>query len=372
VFAAPRRAEASKGADVEGGDDAAAGRASALLEHRELAVGSGVGVSQGTAGCLSSGVSREDATKGGVTNGASGGSDGVVDGSGDCDCDASCTQPDDKAAVAAAVTSEGSSTLHEPPSAPSPLAVTTSPARRQLLHAVLYQQPIASVPRSETPCSLHGSTRVAPADPLLVEELTLLQVFLGQLRAAVDLTARIAGAQAVRFSCVRGAQGLITVEAGDPIATWTLYKDGILLALCICAGVLGLGRSFVRGLPMEFSQIQAALSHSCTCRHALALLRAYDELGYSVGAVNLSNLFLSFPALRGPLTDDGVGGPVGTLTNLVMNSEKRNNVPFDAAFYNDAWATVVVRPTSNKFKLATCCQMLCQTRPWGCIHEGGQ
>jgi len=156
---------------------------------------------------------------------------------------------------------------------------------------------------------------------------------------------------------------IITVDAFDPIATWLQYKDGVLLALCSCAGVLGLGRSSVGGLPMEFAQMQAALGRSCTCRHAVALLRAVDELGLDVAAINLPDLFTACPALLGPLRDDGDDEPVGTITYLAMYLGKRNNVPVYAVFYDDAWTPVVVRPTANKFNLATCCQMPCQTRP---------
>jgi len=178
----------------------------------------------------------------------------------------------------------------------------------------------------------------------------------------------MASVQVVQTACLHGAQVLVTVEAYDPIATWTRYKDGIVLSLCSCAGVLGLGRSSLRGLPMEFAQMESALGRSCTCRHAMALLRAYDEIGHDVSALNHADLFRACPSLLGPLTDNSDDAPVGTITYLVLHSGKRRNIPVYVVYYNDAWAPVVVRPTANKFKLATCCQMPCQTRPWGCIH----
>jgi len=268
---------------------------------------------------------------------------------------------DDAAASAGAADSSASA-----PSPPS-IAAPAASARRRLLHEGLAGAGKATTPRAARPAARDAG--IAAANRLPLEEDTLLHVFLRQLRAAVNLTARMASAQAVSSVCLHGAQVLITVEAFDPIATWLQYKDGAVLALCSCAGVLGLGRSSLRGLPMEFAQMQAALGRSCTCRHASALLRAIDELGQDVAAMNLSDLFTACPALLGPLRDDSDERSVGTITYFAMYSGKRNNVPIYAVFYDDAWTPVVVRPTANKFNLATCCQMPCQTRPWGCNHS---
>jgi len=66
----------------------------------------------------------------------------------------------------------------------------------------------------------------------------------------------MASPQAVQSACVHGANVLVTVESYDPIATWTQYKNGTLLALCSCAHVLGLGRSSIHGLPMEYCKVK--------------------------------------------------------------------------------------------------------------------
>jgi len=376
--------------NVEEGDHDGAGGGRDGLEESRRAAGTSGGASVGADGDESNGGGGGDAFDGSAADGTSGCDEGAVDGGDNSNDDPAQADPDGAAAAAATaaataaaasaaaaaaaaestVGSDEAAAAPTDPTSPAPLAATASPARRRLLHAALSEQPNAAVVNPVTPRQPRASIRGAAAHhhPLPVDEDTLFHEYLRQLRAEVNLTARMAGAQAVPCACVHGAQVLITVEAFDPIATWTHYKDGILLALSSCAGVLGLGRSSLRGLPMVFSQMEAALGRSCTCRHATALLRAYDELGHNVGAVSLPDLFRACPALRGPLTDDDDGGPVGTLTYLVMHSGKRHNVPIYAVFYNNAWATVVVRPTSNKFKLATCCQMPCQTRPWGCIH----
>ena len=365
-----------------GVDHEAAGGGGVGFNASHQDAGAAGGVPDGGDGGASNGGGGEDASNGRATDGSSRGdgaadgrADGRADGAdnggvgdapradlGDWATEAAAAEESEDASAGGATASPGS------PPAPTPIAATASPARRRLLHVALAEEANTSAPKLATPRPSRAASRVSAAHRLPVDEDTLFEVFLRQLRAAVDVTARMAGAQPVACTCVHGAQVLITVEAFDPIATWTQYKDGILLALCSCAGVLRLGRSSLRGLPMEFAQMKAALGRSCSCRHATALLRAYDELGHGVGAVNLPDLFLACPALRGPHPEEDDGGLVGTITYLVMNSGKRKNIPIYAVFYNNAWATVVVRPTSNKFRLATCCQMPCQSRPWGCIH----
>jgi len=51
-----------------------------------------------------------------------------------------------------------------------------------------------------------------------------------------------------------------------------------------------------------------------------------------------------------------------------MHSGGRHNVPISAVLQNNAWATVVVRQTSDTFELATCSHRPCQTLPWDCIY----
>lgn len=114
--------------------------------------------------------------------------------------------------------------------------------------------------------------------------------------------------------------------------------------------------------------MQAPLGRSSTCRHASALLRAVEQLREAVRSSTLHDLFIAFPDLLGPPECREEGAPVGTITYYASNSGERNIVAVYAEFYNDVWTTVIVRRTANKFHLATCCQMRCQTRPWGCIH----
>jgi len=100
------------------------------------------------------------------------------------------------------------------------------------------------------------------------------------------------------------------------------------LALCSCGADLGQGRSSFSGAAPEYAQLQSAIGHSCTFRHAVALLRSYDLLSQDVGTVNIDNLFMLCPTLMGPTDDDdGDGGPVTTFTYFVMNAGKRKNVP---------------------------------------------
>jgi len=342
--------EEGEGGDGAGGDELRAG-------VEELVRG-GEGESVHHDGATGAAAAADGAADGG--DGAPEG--GAIDASGDLGdgTAAAATAADDAISSPRASASVGSSLV------PDPTVETDSPARHRLLHPALAAAPGAATPLVSRPARLAAQPPGVDRQP--VDEETLLGVYLRELRAAVDLTARMASVQAVQTACVHGAQVLVTVEAYDPIATWTQYKDGMLLALCSCAGVLGLGRASLRGLPMEFAQMEAALGRRCTCRHALALLRAYDEIGHDVSALNHDDLFRACPALLGPLADNADDAPVGTITYLVLHSGKRRNIPVYAVYYNDAWAPVVVRPTANKFRLATCCQMPCQTRPWGCIH----
>jgi len=197
----------------------------------------------------------------------------------------------------------------------------------------------------------------------------LVDFYTTELQVAVGMTARMGGAAAVTGACRHGAQVLIVVEAYDPIVTWTTYTDGILLSLCSCSGVLGGGRSSFTGMAMEYAAMQAALGRSCSCRHATALLRAYEALAQSAGSVTLADFFTTFPTLLGPLDrEDSDSAPVSTITYDVMKAGRRQNVPIYVVFYDGTWTAVVIRPSSNKFKLATCCQLSCKSRPWGCIH----
>jgi len=206
-------------------------------------------------------------------------------------------------------------------------------------------------------------------DRVTYEEDTLANFYATELRVAVGLTARMGGASVVSGGCVHGARVVVILEAFDPVVTWSVFSEGALLALCSCSGVLGNGRSAFTGVVMEYPQMQEALRRSSTCRHALALLRAYDTLASDIGAVNYDSFFSSLPLLLGPLDGDDNGGMTeATITYYVTQAGLRKNVPIYVVCYDGMWAAVAIRPSSNKFKLTTCCQLSCKSRPWGCIH----
>jgi len=69
-----------------------------------------------------------------------------------------------------------------------------------------------------------------------------------------------------------------------------------MFALCSSAHQLGLWRLSSFGLSMQYAQMEAAQNHSCPCRHAMALLRAYDDIGHDVGAISHGELICAFPA----------------------------------------------------------------------------
>ena len=215
--------------------------------------------------------------------------------------------------------------------------------------------------------------RLVPAAPTLerlpYEEDALAYFYVTELRVAVGLTARMGATSEVKGACVHGAHVLVVLEAFDPVVTWTVFSDDILLALCSCSGVLGNGRSAFTGVVMEYPQMQEALGRSSTCRHAAALLRAYDSLALDVGASSYADFFLALPLLLGPLDDEAKDGPpTATIAYYVTQAGLRKNVPIYVVFYEGVWTAVAIRPSSNKFKLATCCQLSCKSRPWGCIH----
>jgi len=134
-------------------------------------------------------------------------------------------------------------------------------------------------------------------------------------------------------------------------------------------GVLGGGRSSFTGLEMEYAAMQAAQGRSCSFRHATALLRAYEALAHCAGSVTLAECLTTFPTLLGPIDQEGSDiAPVSAITYEVMKAGRRQNVPIYVVFYDGTWTAVVIRSSSNKVKLATCCQLSCKSRPWGCIY----
>ncbi|GAB0495956.1 hypothetical protein MMPV_007266 [Pyropia vietnamensis] len=217
---------------------------------------------------------------------------------------------------------------------------------------------------------VHGANLPDGAAPIRPDgsDDSLVQFYTTELMVAVGLTARMDSGAAVQGGCVHGANVLVVVELFDPVVTWTAFTDGVLLALCSCCGVLGRGRSVPEGATVEYPQMQSALGRSSTCRHATALLRAYDVLAREVEAVSYQNLFLALPMLRGPADEGDEDVSPAVITCFVTRAGRRQNVPVYAVGYNGTWSAVVIRPTSNKFWLATCIQLSCKSRPWGCVH----
>jgi len=44
------------------------------------------------------------------------------------------------------------------------------------------------------------------------------------------------------------------------------------------------------------------------------------------------------------------------------------NIPLYAISYNSIWSPAIFRTGRNRYKLATCCLLSCQTQPRGCPH----
>ena len=107
----------------------------------------------------------------------------------------------------------------------------------------------------------------------------------------------------------------------------------------------------------------AELGRSCSCRHATALLRAYEAFAYSAGSFTLAQFFMTFSTLLGSIDRErSDSAPVSTITYEGMQAGRRQNVPIYVVFYDGTWTAVVIRPSSNKFKPATCCQLSCKSR----------
>jgi len=120
---------------------------------------------------------------------------------------------------------------------------------------------------------------------------------------------------------------------------------------------------------MEYAALQAALGRSSSRRHAAPLLHAYEVLARIAGAATFANLFLTFPTYLGPVhREDSDGEPAWTITCNAMKAGKRQNGPTFAVFYDGTLTAAAIRPSSNKFKLATCCHLSSKSRPWECIH----
>lgn len=206
--------------------------------------------------------------------------------------------------------------------------------------------------------------------PIPYSEDELCNFYTTELMAAVGPTAQTSATVNVQGTCVNGANGLVVIELHVPVVTWTNYGHGVVLAFCSCGGVMGGDRSASSGTEVEHPEIQHAMGCSSTCLHARALLRAYDSLAQEIKASCVYDLILAFPILLGPSIRDGDdnGATSEVVTCFVTHAERRRNVPIYAVGYGVMWTAVGVRPTSNKYKLATCLEFSCKSRPWGCIH----
>jgi len=209
----------------------------------------------------------------------------------------------------------------------------------------------------------------AGAAPLSIEQLRA--DFGAELRVAVGLAAHMdAGTDlpSVAPRCVSGSRVLVFVEQFDPVCVWSASSDGALLTFCSCGGVLGSGRRSFTGEKIEHVNMQVACVKSSTCRHALALQLAYDDLAYENEADNVDELVSLFPDLAGDDDDKEAEEEQDTAVHLALYAGKKSNVPVFAVFYDHIWSPAIVRRQGNKHKLATCYLLSCSSRPWGCIH----
>jgi len=177
----------------------------------------------------------------------------------------------------------------------------------------------------------------------------------------------MAGDEYFEGGCVHGAQVIVFVETYDPIATWTALVNGKVAAFCSCGGSMGSGSAASVTRKLEHVEVQWARKKSSTCRHASALLTAYAAMASEMGLRTCEALLSAVPSLAGP-TDATDGKPADTIVHLVGKVGKRLNIPLYAVCYMMVWAPTIVRPGGNRYKLATCCLLSCQTQPWGCPH----
>jgi len=213
-----------------------------------------------------------------------------------------------------------------------------------------------------------GQPRGRVATEMFTKE-ELKTFFLDELRVTLGLSARQSIASGVwrlhgRF--VNGAQVMVLTELMDPVVVWTRFADGAVLAFCSCGKVMATGQTATAD-EIEPVDLQVALGESSSCRHAVAILEAYDCLCVDVRAGSLDELTQSCPALLG--SDDGI--PVeedDTVVLFSMLSGKRNNIPVYVVYHMGVWSPAVVWQQGNRHRLTTCCLVSCKTQPWACIH----
>lgn len=138
-----------------------------------------------------------------------------------------------EAATYEAERAHSSATSSASPSSSAP-AEPPSPTPHRLLHEALEGSPKSSAqpllravrPPPPAPPACPDAATCAPTD-----EETLFRVFSRQLRAAADVTARLATKQSLPSLTIHKAQAMITVEAFDAIATLLQHEDVLRLAL---------------------------------------------------------------------------------------------------------------------------------------------
>jgi len=205
------------------------------------------------------------------------------------------------------------------------------------------------------------------AEKFTQEELRTF--FLEELRVILGLSARQAvGMSAVRLQgrFINGAQVMVLTELMDPLTVWTEFVDGMVLAFCSCGRVMATDQTAAAD-DVEPVDLSVALRESSTCRHAVALLEAYDALCVDVRARTLDELMRSCPALLG----SGEGAPVeedDTVVLFAMRSGKRHNIPIYVVHHMGIWSPAVVWQQGKRHRPTTCCLLWCKTQPWACIH----
>jgi len=226
-------------------------------------------------------------------------------------------------------------------------------------------------PKAATSSTATTTRPKKPRQPTKMERAyskeALIAVFISELRVAVDLDARMGGDDELEGGCVHGANVIGFVEAFDPICVWTALLKGKVTAFCSCGGVMGSGSAATVEHALEHVEIQWKRKMSSTCRHAAALLAAYRVMSAELSLKTPEALVSAMPVLRGPdVTADGK--PDDKVVHVVGMVGRRMNIPLYAVCYDNIWSPAIVRPGGNRYKLATCCLLSCQTQPWGCPH----
>ena len=209
----------------------------------------------------------------------------------------------------------------------------------------------------------HRARRERVASEMFTQE-ELKNVFVAELQSILKLAARQAGgagAERMQGRFINGAQVMVFTGHMDPVAVWTTLVAGVVRAYCSCGGVMATGCTATAD-DIEPVDLQVALQESSSCRHAVALLDAYNCHCADVHAGLLDELKRPCPFLLGSLQ----GAPVdedGTVVLFAMRSGKRNNIPIYAVFHFRIWSPAVLWQQGNRNRLTKCCLLSCRTPP---------